>query len=414
MTVLRKDSANHEQLAANGVQPNLIPRLPSQGYAPELVAERRKWIEEQLHVDLPLVGECGIETESMRGNVENPIGSIQMPLGIAGPLAVNGKHAEGVFYVPLATTEGALVRSYERGMVAITRAGGAVARVIKSENRSAPIFVCRDIESALEVCEFIERTREQICAEAEATTSHGKLQTIRPRVVGRDVIVTLGFYTADAHGMNMIAKAAERACRWIASQCSVERWYMMSGASSEKRTTAGLLFGGKGQYVTASVEMSKRTCNRYLHANPERLVDLWRRTIVAQSFSGCVGHNAHYANGLTALFIATGQDVANVVNSAVGMTHYELLANGSLHASITLPSVTLATVGGGTHMGTSAECLRLLGCLGTGGVKKFAEVVAATLLAGELSFAAALASGEFVEAHEEYGRNRPTVESNHA
>jgi hydroxymethylglutaryl-CoA reductase (NADPH) len=123
--------------------------------------------------------------------------------------------------------------------------------------------------------------------------------------------------------------------------------------------------------------------------------------------ANAIGYNAHYANGLAALFIACGQDVANVVNSAVGITNFELLNDGHIHVSVTLPSLTVGTVGGGTGLGTSLECLRMLGAAGNGGAPKLAEVAAATLLAGEISMAAAIASGEFTRAHERYGRNRP-------
>jgi hydroxymethylglutaryl-CoA reductase (NADPH) len=120
-----------------------------------------------------------------------------------------------------------------------------------------------------------------------------------------------------------------------------------------------------------------------------------------------VGYNGHFANGLAAIFIACGQDVANLANAAVGTTQLELTEAGDLYASVVLPALTVGTVGGGTGEGTARECLELLGCAGAGGARKLAEIVAATLLAGELSLGAALAAGEFVDAHEEYGRNRP-------
>jgi hydroxymethylglutaryl-CoA reductase (NADPH) len=137
------------------------------------------------------------------------------------------------------------------------------------------------------------------------------------------------------------------------------------------------------------------------------MMEVWHQTALGHLHANAIGFNAHYANGLTAVFIACGQDVANVANSAVGITNFEITANGDLHASVTLPSLTVATVGGGTALGTSRECLELLGCAGAGHALKLAEIVGATLLAGELSMAAAIASGEFVNAHESYGRNRP-------
>jgi hydroxymethylglutaryl-CoA reductase (NADPH) len=169
-----------------------------------------------------------------------------------------------------------------------------------------------------------------------------------------------------------------------------------------------LFAGGKGKHVVAGVRLSRRLTRTYLQTTPGKIADMGRRTLLAQTFSGATGYNGHAANGLTALLIACGQDVANVTNASVGLTHLEETDEGDLYASVTLPSLTVATVGGGTGWGTSAECLDMLGCRGAGHAKKFAEIAAATVLAGELSFGAALASGEFVKAHEKYGRNRPT------
>jgi hydroxymethylglutaryl-CoA reductase (NADPH) len=140
---------------------------------------------------------------------------------------------------------------------------------------------------------------------------------------------------------------------------------------------------------------------------------MWHHTILGHIQANSIGYNGHYANGLAAIFIACGQDVANVANSAVGITNFEVTEDGDLYASVTLPSLTVATVGGGTGLGTSRECLEMLGCAGRGGAPKFAEIIAATILSGELSMGAAIASEEFVQAHEIYGRNRPSEVSGH-
>jgi hydroxymethylglutaryl-CoA reductase (NADPH) len=188
------------------------------------------------------------------------------------------------------------------------------------------------------------------------------------------------------------------------------RFYIFSGLSSEKRASGVLFSGGKGKKVTAGALVPARIVKAYLHTTPEQLIDMWQHTMLGHVQANAVGYNAHYANGLTAMFIACGQDVANVVNAATGITNFEMTADGDLYASVTLPSLTVATVGGGTGLGTSRECLDMLGCAGSGHAAKFAEIVAAMLLAGEISMGAAIASGEFVDAHETYGRNRPHLE----
>ncbi len=389
----------------------LVPRLKDQGYAPEDVDKRRRWVEEQTDCRLDQVGAYSISSEAMRGNIENPIGAVQMPLAVAGPLLLAGEHAEGTFYVPLATTEGALVRSYERGMVAITRAGGASVRVWVDENRVSPVFFLDDVAAAHAFAQRVTDHLEDIRQVAESTTSHGRLLGIECLPVGREVILNFSYFTGDAQGMNMIVKASEKACRWIQQHLDGPRYYVFSGYNSEKRASGSLLRGGKGKKVTAGVRLPKALVKSVLHISAERLVEVWHHTVLGHLQTGALGYNGHYANGLTALFIACGQDVANVANAAVGITNFELLEDGDLYASVTLPSLTVATVGGGTSLGTSRECLEMLGCTGNGSALKFAEIAAATVLAGELSMGGAIGSGEFVEAHELYGRNRPEASS---
>jgi hydroxymethylglutaryl-CoA reductase (NADPH) len=404
-----------------------VPRLEQQGYSQADLAARRRWLEERTGVRFEHVAACSIAgepagpedaggvgaglggrpAEPLRGNIENPIGAAQVPLGVAGPLLIAGEHARGLFYVPLATTEGALVRSYERGMVTLTRAGGAEVRLWTDENRVSPVFLLDSVAEAREFCRELERCFPEVRAAAEATTRHGKLLRVEPRPLGREVMVNFCYSTGDAHGMNMIAGATEQACRWIVAHTAARTYLLFSGMDSEKRASGSLFAGGKGKQVVAGARLPARLVRAYLHTTPAGLHDLWQHTVLGHLQAGALGYNGHYANGLAALFIACGQDVANVANSAVGITCFEVVEGGDLYASVTLPSLTVATVGGGTGLGTARECLRLLGCEGQGGAPKLAEIAAATLLAGELSMGAALASGEFVAAHETYGRNRP-------
>jgi hydroxymethylglutaryl-CoA reductase (NADPH) len=386
---------------------DLVPRMKSQGYARHFVERRRKWLEQKTGCRLVHVGAHSIPGDEMRGNIENPLGTVQMPLGVAGPLRINGTNAQGVFYVPLATTEGALVRSYERGMVALTRAGGVTTRVYIDENRVSPVFLFDSVGEAYDFTQGLLGKFESIRTEAESTTRHGKLLRLECHPIGREVIVNFCYFTGDAQGMNMIVKATEQACKWIMDHSEARRFYVFSGFSSEKRASGSLLTGGKGKKVTAGALLPKAMVKSYLHVTPAELLEMWQHSMLGHLQANAIGYNGHFANGLAAIFIACGQDVANIVNSAVGITNFELHQNGDLYASVTLPSLTVATVGGGTALGTSRECLEILGCAGSGQATKFVEIIAAALLAGELSMGAALASGEFVAAHETYGRNRP-------
>jgi hydroxymethylglutaryl-CoA reductase (NADPH) len=385
----------------------LVPRMKHQGYDAGCVSSRREWVEKKTGCRLRHVGSYSILSEDMRGNVENPVGAAQVPLGVAGPLLIHGDQANGTFYVPLATTEGALVRSYERGMVTLTRAGGVSVRVHMDENRVSPVFLFEDVAEAHEFAQNLLNHFESVRAEAESTTQHGKLLRIECQPIGREMIVNFCYFTSDAQGMNMIVKATDRACRWILNHSRARGFYIFSGLCSEKRATGCLFSGGKGKKVTAGARIAPEIVSAYLHSTPQQIFDVWHHTVLGHVHAGSIGYNAHYANGLAALYIACGQDVANVANSAVGITNFEVSKDGDLYASVTLPSLTVATVGGGTGLGTSRECLELLGCAGGGHAVKFAEVVAATLLAGEISMGAAIATHEFVSAHETYGRNKP-------
>ena len=385
----------------------LVPRFPDQGYRPEELAARRTWLEAKTGCRLPLAGSYTMDSTDMRGNIENPIGAAQVPLAVAGPLLVRGEHAQGTFYVPFATTEGAIVRSYERGMVALTRSGGVEARVLADENRASPIFLFDDAAAAHAFTAELPELLEELRAQAEATTRHGKLLRAEPFQVGRKVILALTFSTGDAHGMNMVVKATERACRFLAARPGVRGYRLLTGHDSEKRASGSALAGGKGKRVTAGALIPRAVLNTVLRTSAEAMAELADLSGVAHMQAAAFGRNGQIANCLAAIFIACGQDVANVANAAMGITQMEAVGNGDLYASVTLPALTLATVGGGTGLGTGRECLEIMDCFGTGKARKLAEIVAATALAGEISMSAAIAAGEFVAAHEAYGRNRP-------
>jgi hydroxymethylglutaryl-CoA reductase (NADPH) len=385
---------------------DLVPRMKDQGYDPERVARRRTWIEERTGARLHHVASFSVDSLQMRGNIENPIGAAQVPVGVAGPLLVRGPHAEGTFYVPLATTEGALVRSYERGMVALTRAGGVEAACVDDENQTNPSFHFASIGEAREFAVWIDGRLAELRAVAESTTRHGRLISLRTHQIARQVIVNFRFTTGDAQGMNMIVKATDAVCRWIAENRPVASYFVFSGMSSEKRPSGYLLSRGKGKWVTAGALLPDSILRAYLGCSSRELYQVWHSTVVGHLAANSVGYNGQFANGLTAIFIATGQDVANVVNSACGITNFELQEDG-IYVSVTLPALTVATVGGGTGLGTQRECLEMLDCYGSGKARKFSEIVAAALLGGEVSMGGAIASGEFATAHEAYGRNRP-------
>jgi hydroxymethylglutaryl-CoA reductase (NADPH) len=396
-----------EELDALELAPSdLLPRLKNQGYDAERVARRRAWMEERCDTSLSHIGACSFDPELMRGNIENPIGVAQIPLGVAGPVLINGRCARGLFYVPMATTEGALIRSYERGMVALTRSGGVQTAVLADENQTAPAFLFPDVETATAFSEWARCKLVEFQAAADATTSHGRLKSLACYQAGRQVILNLGFSTGDAQGMNMIVKATDAVCRWAESAYPGARYLLFSGLCSEKRASGFLMTRGKGKRVTAGCLLPHKVLKLYLHVTADDLFRVWQSTVMGHLEAGAIGYNAHAANGLAAIFIATGQDVASVVHAACTLTCFEPHPEG-LYVSATLPALSVATVGGGTALPSQSEALGIMGCRGEGNAVKLAEIVAAAVLGGEISMGAAIASGEFVSAHEQYGRNRP-------
>jgi len=292
-------------------------------------------------------------------------------------------------------------------MVAITHAGGASAAVLADENQTAPTFFFEDVASASRFDDdWLRCHLEEMRDVVSATTSHGALNSATCYQVGRQTILNLGFSTGDAQGMNMIVKATDAVCRWIVSNFAGAKYLLFSGMCSEKRPSGFLLTRGKGKRVTAGCLLPAAVLRMILHTTVEDLFRVWQSTVIGQMQAGAIGYSGHVANGLAAIFIATGQDVANVVNAACATTNFELHEEG-LYASITLPALSVGTIGGGTGLPTQREALEMLGCYGGGKARKFAEVIAAALLGGEISMGAAIASGEFVGAHEFYGRNRP-------
>ena len=376
----------------------LVPRKKGKEYDREFVAYRREWVAKQTHAKLSHIGRFLEKPGEMRRNIENLIGSVQIPIGIAGPLRVNGKFAKGMFYVPFATTQGTLVECYHRGMIALTQAGGANVSVYKNEVSVSPVFMFKDILEGNKFIMWVNKNFKRIKEEAEKTTKHGRLLRITPYSTGRTVILNFSYFTKDAMGLNMISIATNRACLYISKKIKPQRYYLRSNLSSDKKASFFNLITGYGKEVSVEAVLPKDVVGVYLHTSPEEMYSFWYASIFGSFQSGMIGTNAHHANGLAAIFLACGQDVAQIVNASIGISMLEITKEGDLYVCSKLPSLIVGTVGGGTGLPTQRECLEIMGCFGEGKVEKFAEIVAAALLAGEVSIAGALASGEFAMA----------------
>lgn len=347
------------------------------------------------------------EPEDYQGRIENLIGVIQLPVGIAGPLAIRGDLARGSFYVPLATTEGTLVLSVTRGAAAITAAGGALVHASGPEVERAPLFVFADARRARQAALWIEQHLGRLRAEAEATTRHGRLLSVTPVLFGRRLVLRFIYSTADAAGQNLVTLATDAACRWLRARppfAAVEFYSIESNLSHDKKLAALSASGRRGRRVDAEVTIPRAVTLRALHATADDIARVAREGTYASVISGAVGAQAQFANVLAALFLATGQDVASVVECGSGLTIIEATADGDLYASVTIPNLIVGSVGGGTCLPSQHECLSALGCAGPGRARKLAEIAGAAVLAGELSLTASLAADTFAQAHATLGR----------
>ncbi len=341
-----------------------------------------------------------------RRNIENMVGTVKIPVGVAGPLRINGSHAVGDYTIPLATTEATLVASYHRGCRLITAAGGCRSLLLDEGVRRAPGFAFADLHQVASFVAWVRESFPQLQQTAASSTRFGRLEQMHVDVEGNHVYLGFEFTVGDAAGQNMVTIATQAVCDYILARTPVKprHYFVEANLSGDKKASALSFRSVRGKKVTAEVELSADLVAERLHTSTAQMVEYWRMSAIGGVLSGSIGVQGHYANGLAALFIACGQDVACVAESAVGVTRFELTADESLYAAVTLPSLTVGTVGGGTGLPSQQACLDILQLAGNGHARAFAEVTAGLLLAGELSIIGALAAGHFTGAHQRFAR----------
>jgi len=339
-------------------------------------------------------------------NIENFIGTVKMPIGIAGPLRVRGLFAQGDFYVPLATTEAALVASYSRGAMLISEVGGASTMLLNEGVSRSPAFAFASLEELGRFVAWVLGEREAIRQAAEATSHFGKLSEFQLSVEGNHVYLLFTYTTGDAAGQNMATIATEAAVNWIKANTPVtpRTAYIEANFSGDKKASMMSLQSVRGKKVTAEVTLPAELVRSRVHTTPEAMADYCRFATLGGVMSGTLGIQGHYANGLAALFIACGQDAACVAEAAIGTTRMEVTEDGALYVSVTLPNLIVGSVGGGTKLPSQKACLDLMGLAGVGHARALAEVAAALCLAGEISIVGAICSDEFTRAHARLAR----------
>jgi hydroxymethylglutaryl-CoA reductase (NADPH) len=385
-----------------------IPRDHDDDYTREAASARRAFAEERTGATLEHVGSYSFDPAVLPGNVESFVGVAQVPIGLAGPMLVDGEEAKGEFYVPLATAEGTLVASYNRGMKLLRESGGVKTTVMDDAMQRAPSFLFPDARGARAFGEWLTENFDGVKAAAEETTSSGKLRDIEQYSAGRILFTRFNYTTGDAAGQNLSGKATAAACVWILANYpgELEHFFLESNFATDKKSSQVNMLRTRGKRVVAEAVIPNEVVKRIMRSDTGLMFKARQVSNLGGFMSGVNNNGAHSANGITAMFIATGQDVANVAESSAAFVYTELRDNGDYYYSVTIPSLIVATYGGGTGLPTQRECLELLGCYGAGKVRKLAEIVAATVLCGELSLGSAIVAEEWVAAHDLYGRNR--------
>lgn len=396
-----------DSIATETVDRVRIPRDDEDDYADAAIAKRQAFAEEYTGAKLHHVKHYSFDPHLTAGNVEHFTGVAQVPIGLAGPLTINGEHARGDFLIPLATSEGTLVASYNRGIKLLNLCGGATCTVSGDAMQRAPVFVFYNAREARDFATWVDDHLDTITEEAEATSSIARLQYIDTFLSNKFAYLRFNYSTGDAAGQNMVGRATFAACSWILDHYEgIAHFYLESNLATDKKASQVNVMRTRGKRVIAEAVIQRDVLIQHMRVAPETLTYHGQIANVGAILSGANNNGAHSANAITALFIATGQDVANVSESSAAIAYTELTPENDLYMSITIPSLIVATYGGGTGLPTQRECLDLLGCYGKGKVLKFAEIVAGVVLAGELSLAAAISSSDWVSSHEKYGRNR--------
>ena len=384
-----------------------VPYDREDDFSEAIIQERQEFARSLSGVEFEHVASYSFDPSITNGNVEGFFGVAQIPIGLAGPIKVNGEYAKGEFLVPLATTEGTLVASYNRGIKVLNLSGGVTCTVSDDRMQRAPVFVFESAREAREFRGWVNEHMDGIRQAAEATSSVAKLLDIDMFLASKFAYLRFNFATGDAAGQNMVGRATFASCSWILDNVdNIKRFYLESNLATDKKHSQINIMRTRGKRVIAEAVVSRDVLVQHMRVEPESLQYHSQVSNVGSFLSGANNNGAHSPNGITAMFIATGQDVANVAESSSGILYTEINPEGDLYMSLTIPSLIVATFGGGTSLPTQNECLALMDCVGKGKVRKLAEIIAGVALAGEISLGSAISSLDWVSSHEKYGRNR--------
>lgn len=379
------------------------------------VSDRREAIENELKVDLKHIGSFNLdEGVASSRNCENMIGVAQIPMGVSGPLKIcHLSFGIQYYYIPLATTEGALVASVNRGCKAIAESGGAMVDSYRVGATRGPVFKVKNLIESDRLNTFLDEHLDDFRKITKETSRHLKLKKFIARGVGRYRFIRFTFDTADAMGMNMATIATTALVQFIEEKTGASCISVAGNFDIDKKSAWLNVIENRGFKAWAEVTLPSSSLRTTLKTSAKKIYEVWlAKCMIGSAMSGSMGFNAQYANVIAAVFLATGQDLGHVAEGSMGITTAEIQGK-DLYVSVYLPDLMVGTVGGGTGLATQKEALELLGVAGGSpageegkNAQRFTEIVAGAVLAGEISLLASEAEGSLAIAHERLARGK--------
>mgnify|MGYP001171658105 FL=1 len=374
-----------------------IPR----GYTKEDSLARIKWVKD--HYGIELDDKIEDSPEDLQGIIENHVGFMKIPMAVVGPMLIDGIYAKGKFCVPICTLEGTLSMSMNRGLLASYLSGGTKVKHFRQELSRAPVFLFDNIDESTKFQSWVNKNKNKIMAAAESTTNHGKVLRIDQYVIQNYVVLDIVLDTGNAAGQNMVTLAAKVACELIRKETG-HHYFLESNVNSDKKASIRNMLLGRGHGVLAETTISNGVMKKVLKVDPDILFDAWTFQPIISNMAGTFGNSIHESNALTAIYLATGQDTACASENSIAHFSLEKRDDG-LKFKLTLPSLTVGTVGGGTRLKMQQRNLELLGCSdGKHSSRKLAEIIAGAALALDISLICAVGSHTWTDAHMKYGR----------
>lgn len=388
------------------------PIVPGRGLTNKESADKRNRYIDSMGLERKALSATMLQPEQIQNNIESFIGSVEIPVGLVGPLLYNDGDTAEMVYTAAGTLEGALIASMNRGVKAISKSGGYMAAVIHQKMIRSPLFIFSSLKESIAFRSWIEKHSDQIKCITEQYSNHAKLQSIQSSVTGRSVHLKFVYTTCDASGQNMTTTCTWHGILWIrkkfAEECGIEpvHFVIEGNGASDKKVSQFSMHHGRGVHVVAECELDEQVMERVLRTNSADLLRCFNQSRVQSQLDGMMGYNINVANAIAAIFVATGQDLGSIHESSLGILNIEKSERG-LYCSLNLPSLVIGTLGGGTHLPAQLESLKLMNCQGRGKIERFAKLIAGFALSLELSTFAAIVSGQFAKAHEKLGRNKP-------